>query len=130
MNNINLIGRLTADPELKTTSSGVSVCAFTLAVKRPHTSDKTDFVNCVAWRNTAEFLTRYFTKGKMIALSGYLSSRNFEDKNGKKHTVHEVIVENTEFCGDKKLDENATANPVDYSNVNLEDVTNDDELPF
>lgn len=129
MNNINLIGRLTADPELKTTSSGVCVCAFTIAVKRPRVKDKTDFLNCVAWRNTADFISKHFHKGKMIALDGCLTSRVYEDKNGNKHTTYEVIVDNVEFCGDKKQNETEENNSGN-AEQHFEEVNENDDLPF
>lgn len=124
MNSLNLIGRLTADVEVKQTQSGVSVCQFCIAVKRPHTSDKTDFINCVAWRNTAEFIAKYFCKGKMIAVSGCLTSRDYEDKNSNKHHVHEVIVESAEFCGDKKQTQTAFESETGLT------VVDDEEIPF
>lgn len=88
MNSICLTGRLTDDVELKQTPSGVSVCSFTLAVKRPNVKDTTDFINCVAWRGTAEFISRYFGKGNKIEVNGVLTSRKYEDKNKKNaHSV-------------------------------------------
>lgn len=102
MNNICLTGRLTSDVELKQTPNGVSVCSFAIAVKRPNTKDTTDFINCTAWRNTAEFVSRYFKKGQMIAVSGYLTSTKFEDKDGNKRTSYEVICDRCEFCESKK----------------------------
>ena len=82
MNSINLVGRLTADPELKTTQSGISVCTFSLAVNRPRVKDTTDFINCVAWRQSAEYLCNYGRKGNLVAVSGVLTSRKYDDSNG------------------------------------------------
>lgn len=126
MNNISLIGRLTAEVELKKTPSDVPVCSFCIAVKRPNVKDKTDFINCVAWRNTAEFISKYFGKGKMIAITGILTSRSYDDKNGNKHTVFEVVAENVEFCGDKNNETAAQKNAMEEYNPNA----GDDELPF
>ena len=136
MNSINLIGRLTADVELKTTQSGVSVCSFTIAVKRPNVKDTTDFINCVAWRNTAEFISKYFSKGKLIALTGVLTSRSYEDQNGKKRTAFEVVVERAEFCESKADAKNATTtndvnlNDANFDNPSFEEIADGDDLPF
>ena len=102
-----MIGRLTADPELRQTQSGVSACRFTVAVNRKFKNDKgefeADFITCVAWRQTAEFVSRYFTKGKMIVIDGCLRSGKYQDKNypDVTHYTTEVYVDNVEFCGDK-----------------------------
>lgn len=108
MNKVVLIGRLTADPELRQTQSGVASCRFTVAVNRKYKNEQTgeydaDFITCVAWRQTAEFVSRYFSKGKMIALEGSLRNNNYQDKNypDVTHYNTDVIVDNVEFCGDK-----------------------------
>jgi single-strand DNA-binding protein len=108
MNKICLIGRLSADPELRQTQSGISSCRFTVAVDRRFADKNTgerqaDFITCVAWRQTAEFVSRYFSKGKMIALEGTLRTGKYTDKNHSDvtHYTTEVYVENVEFCGDK-----------------------------
>ena len=95
------VGRICTDVELKTASSNISVCSFRIAVKRPHAKDTTDFIPCTAFRSTAEFIAKWFGKGQMIGVKGYLTSRNFEDKNGNKRTAYEVIVEEAEFVGSK-----------------------------
>lgn len=130
------IGRITADPELRKTQSNKSVCNFTIAVNRRFSKDgekEADFFNCIAWEKTAEFISKYFRKGKMIAVKGELQNRNWEDKKGSKHTSTEVIIDLAEFCGDKSdnnekpVSENtskANTSPVD---VEIED---EDELPF
>lgn len=82
MNSVNISGRLTKDPELKTTQSNISVCSFGVAVDRPGVKDKSDFIDCVAWRNTAEFVNKYFAKGDPIEITGTLTTRNWEDQNG------------------------------------------------
>ena len=105
MNAICLMGRLTGDPELKTTQSGVSVTSFSVAVDRAYRSKdqerQTDFINCVAWRNTAEFISRYFRKGQRIALQGSLQSRKYTANDGSQRTVYEVVVDNAFFCESK-----------------------------
>lgn len=129
MNSICLTGRLSADVELKQTQSGVSVCSFTLAVNRPNVKDTTDWINCVAWRNTAEFITRYFKKGNMIAITGVLTSRKYQDNNGNKRTAFEVVVDRAEFCESKGND---TTDPkfTEQPTPNIEDLAKDDDLPF
>ena len=102
LNLVVIMGRLTTQPELKTTQNGVSVSPFTVAVNRQYGEQQTDFIPCVAWRNTAEFITKYFGKGQMIAIKGSLQQRGFDDKNGNKRTVFEVVVENADFCGKKE----------------------------
>ena len=107
LNSIIIMGRLTADPELRTTPSNLSVTSFTVAVDRNYKSGderQTDFINCVAWRATADFVTRYFRKGQMIAVQGSLQVRNYEDKNGNKRTAYDVVADNVSFCGDKNQD--------------------------
>ena len=105
MNSICLMGRLTGDPELKTTQNGVSVTSFSVAVDRAYRSKEqerqTDFINCVAWRNTAEFISRYFRKGQRIALQGSLQSRKYTANDGSQRTVYEVVVDNAFFCESK-----------------------------
>lgn len=100
-----LMGRLTAAPELRTTQSGISVTSFRVAVERNMTdssgSRQTDFIDIVAWRGTAEFVCKYFTKGQMIAINGTIQTRSYEDKQGNKRTAVEVVAENVNFCGSK-----------------------------
>lgn len=132
LNLIVLQGRLTADPELKTTKNGLSVTSFTIASDRDYqnTSERqADFIPIVAWRQTAEFITKYFSKGKMIIIDGTLQSRKYTDKNGNNRTVLEVIATNARFAGDKaKTDEgvNIEANDEDFTEVDA----SDDDLPF
>ena len=134
-----IMGRLTSGPELKTTSSGVSVTAFCVAVDRNYVKQgeerQTDFINVVAWRQTAEFVERYFHKGSMIAVQGSIQSRSYEDKNGNKRTAVEVVANNVSFCGSKNgenngftaSDDNLTVNKADFNSLELSD---DDGLPF
>ena len=100
-----IMGRLTADPELRTTNSGISVTSFSVAVDRRYSRQseerQTDFINVVAWRQTAEFVTRYFHKGSMIAVQGSIQTRNYEDRNGNKRTAYEVVANTVSFCGSK-----------------------------
>lgn len=106
MNVVALMGRLTADPELRTTPSGISVCRFTLAVDRNYakagTERQADFINCVAWRNTAEFVCRYFVKGQLIALNGSIQTGSYTDNNGNKKYTFEVVADNVNFTGDRR----------------------------
>lgn len=102
LNHITIMGRLTRDPELRQTSSQTSVASFSLAVDRDFGGrdggeKQTDFINCVAWRSTAEFVSKYFTKGSMAVVSGRLQIRPWEDKNGNKRESAEVVVENIYF---------------------------------
>lgn len=108
MNKVIIMGRLTADPVLRQTQSGVSSCRFTVAVDRKFTDKQTgekqaDFISCTAWRQTAEFVNKYFSKGKMIALEGTLRTGSYKDSRYQDvtHYTMEVFVDNVEFCGDK-----------------------------
>lgn len=142
LNTAILMGRLTADPELKTTNSGLSVTSFCVAVDRRYQKDgekrQTDFLNVVAWRKTAEFVTQYFHKGSMIAVQGSIQTHNYEDKNGNKRTAVEIVADNVSFCGSKSESENTAQNtqstPRPSVNVPADDFTplddDDDGLPF
>lgn len=110
MNNINITGNLTKDIEVRSTQSGISVCSFTVAVKRPHTSDTTDFLNCTAFRQTADFLGKYASKGRKVGISGILTARNYEDKNGNKRTAYEILVDGAEL-----LDSRSCNNAQNYT---------------
>lgn len=105
LNRVILMGRITQDLEVKQTPAGVSALTFNIAVDRNFKNQNgeydADFITCVAWRNTAEFIGRYFGKGRMIALEGQLRSRVYEDKNGTKHYVTEVFVDSASFTGEK-----------------------------
>lgn len=117
INNVTLLGRITHDLEVKITPSGIAVLTFTVAVDRGYKKDggepQTDFIRCVAWRNTAEFIRKYFKKGSMIGLVGNLQSRTYDDKNGVKHYITEVIVEKASFTGEKN--KNASASTANNS---------------
>jgi len=100
-----IMGRLTAEPELKSTGSGIAVCTFRVAVDRrfkgQNEERQTDFINVVAWRQTAEFVSRYFRKGSMIAVQGAIQVRNYEDKNGNRREAVEIVADNVSFTGNK-----------------------------
>lgn len=108
MNNVVLMGRLTADPELRQTQSGISTCRFTIAVNRKVKNENgeydADFISCVAWRQTAEFVSRYFSKGSMICISGSLRTGSYTDRNHSDvtHYKTDVFVDSVEFTGEKK----------------------------
>ena len=108
LNHITIMGRLTRDPELRRTGSGVAVASFRVAVDRDFAPKdggerKADFIDCVAWRQTGEFISKYFTKGRMIVVDGRLEMRDWTDKDGNKRTSAEVVVANAYF-GDSKRD--------------------------
>ena len=109
LNHIVLMGRLTRDPELRRTGSGVAVASFTLAVDRDFAAQgaekETDFIDVVAWRNTADFVSKYFSKGRMAVVSGRLQIRNWEDKEGNKRRTAEILAENIYFGDSKKEDD-------------------------
>ena len=135
LNSVIIMGRICNDLELRTTTNGLSVVKFTVAVDRNYKSGeerKTDFINCVAWRSTADFVSRFFKKGQMIAVQGSLEVSNYEDKNGNKRTDYVVVADNVSFCGSK----NET--PTENANINIEPddadgftvIDNDEGLPF
>ena len=130
MNKVMLMGRLTATPELKQTQSGNSVVSFCMAVDRRFQGQdgkrEADFINCVAWRKTAEFVAKYFGKGRMIAVTGSIQTRRYTDRDGKDRTATEIIADEVYFCGDKQTETTQTA---DYSG-GFEEYKSDDELPF
>lgn len=127
MNNVALIGRLTKDPDLKTTQSGLSVCRFTVAVDRPYSKEKqTDFINCLAWRKTAEFITNYFSKGQRIALTGSIQTGSYTDNDGKTVYTTDINVNNVEFCESKKQGDSGN----NLNSVETGDMQFDDDLPF
>lgn len=128
MNQVSLVGRLTADPELKNTQNGISVCSCTVAVDRQFQKDgerEADFINIVVWRNTAEFLSKYFSKGKPIALTGSIQTRKYKDKEGNNRTAFEVVADNVHFVPQDKK-----AQSIDVEHNNFEAVEDDSDLPF
>lgn len=142
INSVVLMGRLTYEPELKTTTSGLSVIRFQMAVDRNYQSQgqerQADFIDVVAWRQTAEFISRYFHKGSMIAVEGSIQTNNFTDRDGNKRKSVEVVANQVSFCGSKA--ETQGANPAfsqsapSYSTADNSDfeeiVDDDDDLPF
>lgn len=144
INTVALMGRLTANPELRTTPNGVSVTPFSIAVERKYYTAsggrQTDFIECVAWRQTAEFINKYFSKGNMIAVEGELQTRTYEDKDGNKRKVVEVVVGSVSFCGNKS-NTASTERSKSIIDINEDDVDNGfvvvdngetdyDDLPF
>lgn len=136
INSVVIMGRLTADPELKTTNSGLSVTRFTVAVDRQYQKDKekkADFINVVAWRQTAEFVSRYFSKGSMIAVQGSIQTDKYKDKSGNSRTSFQVVADNVSFCGSKQESGGGS-----YTDINVKrqdkmddfDPGSDDDLPF
>ena len=141
LNIVAIQGRLAADPELRTTTSGTHVCSFTLAVDRSFSKDgnrQTDWIDCVAWRNTAEFICKYFSKGKMITLDGTLQTRSYE-KDGVKRKATEVLVQNANFCESRKAQDIQHREPAassvlpdtqPLSQDEMEEILGADDLPF
>ena len=146
LNHITIMGRLTRDPELRRTGSGVAVASFTLAVERDYAGKDnnekvTDFIDCVAWRGTGEFVSKHFTKGRMAVVSGRLQKRKWTDKEGNNRETAEIIAENVYFADSKPAAQNgngsATAAPIafpspaapaagDFTPIDYDD----GELPF
>lgn len=131
LDHIVLMGRLTRDPEMRTTQSGKPVTSFSLAVERDFQKDVTDFINIVAWNRTAEFVNSYFTKGQLVAVSGSLQIRNWEDQNGNKRQTAEVIAEHVYFAEPKRPSNRPGGGvPVEASGFTMMDADDDTDLPF
>lgn len=130
-NKVILIGRHTKNPELKSTPQGTSVCTFTLAVDRRF-QDQTDFFNCVAWKATAEFISKYFKKGDPICVEGCLQTRSWTGQDGQKRYVTEVMVDSCFFTGAKREEKPAEADPMDDLPDSFDTTTTapDDDFPF
>ncbi len=141
-NKVILVGNLTQDPELKKTNSGVSVCSFRIAVGRRFKTDgqpEADFFDIVAWRNTAEFVCRYFHKGKPILVCGALQGRSWEDDKGNKRYAMEVVADECTFVENKTATQGTTQAQTGQATIapsyqgdqaGFEDLSSDDELPF
>ncbi|MBQ6825521.1 MAG: single-stranded DNA-binding protein [Clostridia bacterium] len=139
-NLVVLTGRLTADPELKTTPNGTSVTTFSIAVDRRYRSGEerqTDFITIVAWRQTAEFVSKYFKKGSLIGIEGSIQTRRYQDKDGNNRNVFEVVANNVQFVESKRdsAPVNNGAEPASFSNADVNDFADlgdatDDDLPF
>lgn len=140
VNQAVIMGRITHDLELKTTTSGIAVLSFTIAVDRAYCKQgeerQSDFIDCVAWKERAAFINKHFAKGRMIAVTGELQTRVYEDKNGVKHKATELNVNSVSFTGEKAQDAQAKSQPAtdqnatqpaapDYSNV-----ADDNDYPF
>lgn len=149
LNVVAIMGRLVADPELRTTGNGTNVCSFRVACDRNFVQQgqerQADFIDVVAWRQSAEFVTKYFQKGSLVAVEGSLQSRQYQDKNGNKRTAVEVLANQINFAGGKKpggqpVDDGGEAPPKDYrepapaySQGSADDfavISDDDDLPF
>lgn len=142
MNKVILIGRLTADPELKQTSNGTAVCRFTVAVNRKFTDKTTgqreaDFISCTAWSKTAEFISRYFKKGQMICLDGEIRTGSYQDRNHPDitHYTTEVMVNSAEFAGSKNESSSPAQSLVNKADsmgitTEYEEIPSDVNLPF
>ena len=132
LNRIVIMGRLTRDPEQRRTGNGTAVTSFTLAVDRDFSSQgqekETDFIDCVAWRSTAEFVSKYFTKGRMAVVTGRLQIRNWNDKDGNKRRSAEVVADGVYFGDSKRDGESKPQAPATDDFALIED--DDSELPF
>ena len=133
MNNVVLKGRLVADPILKQTQSNISVTSFKIAVDK-YVKDgekQADFIECNAWRGTAEFISKYFTKGQEILIRGSLHNKVWQDKEGGKHYTYEVTAENAEFCGSKASNaQQSNSVPADFDPNGFEEILSDGDVPF
>lgn len=144
LNKVVLAGRLTADPELKQTTSGISVVSFTIAVNRKYSKEQqqTDFISVIAWRQTAEFISRYFKKGSAICITGAIQTRSWQDQQGQKRYATDVVADEAMFV-DRKSDNQPAANgasvpgamgyvPEAYASTapKFEEIPPDEDLPF
>jgi len=145
-NKVILIGNMVADPELKTTPTGVNVCSFRIAVGRrfikANEPQQTDFIDIVAWRTQAEFVSKYFSKGKPILVCGAIQSRNWQDKEGNKRTTVEIIADEIAFVERKSVSDGLADSGIDSSasapsystsyesTPKFEEISSDDDLPF
>lgn len=150
LNVVAIMGRLVADPELKTTPAGINVCTFRIACDRSFAQQgqqrQADFIDVVAWRHNADFLCKYFAKGGMVAVQGRLQTRQYQDRNGNKRTAVEIVADSLSFAGSSKkpggqaVDEGGEAPPSDYrdpapaySQGDADDfavIDDNDDLPF
>jgi single-strand DNA-binding protein len=128
LNNVNLMGRLTRDPELRHTTNGTPVASYALAVNRDfktNGNNETDFIDIIAWQKGAEFASTYFRKGQLVAVNGRIQSRKWTDKDGKNRVSIEVVAERQYFAESKKDDASVAQNVSDFA-----EVADDGELPF
>lgn len=143
INNVTLMGRIASDIENRTTTSGKSVANFRIAVERSFAKQgeekKADFITIVVWGNTADFVSKYFSKGSMIALCGEIQTRSYEDKNGNKRTAFEVVAREVSFCGGKNEGNSNSGKPnnspllptsMSVAPAEYEEIGDDEDLPF
>ncbi len=133
LNKVVLAGRLTADVELKATATGVSVCSFTLAINRKYSKEgeqQADYISCVAWRNTAEFIARYFKKGSALCIVGNIQVRSWTDSNNQKRYATEVVVDEAMFVDGKNDSQGTEAPGFNSVAPNFTEQNVDDDLPF
>lgn len=136
LNKVILMGRLTADPEIRMSQSGKEVMSFTIAVNRRFNRDETDFINCVAWRETAKHIHSYFSKGQLINICGSLQVRTWDDAQGNKRYTTEVIADEVNFCGDKPQQKDPlndvvnTMGGTQFPPQGFTPVDDDSDLPF
>ena len=126
LNTITIMGRLTRDPELRYTQSNTPVASFTLAVDRDFGEKQTDFIDCVAWRGTGEFVDKYFSKGSMAAVAGRLQIREWTDNNGSKRRSAEVVAEHVYFGESKRREASADISAADFEDLD----DKDGKVPF
>lgn len=141
LNKVILMGRFTRDPELRSTPQGVSTCSFSIAVDRnfvrPGEERKADFINCVAWRQTAEFVSKYFKKGNMVALEGSIQTRSWDDNEGKKRYATDVVVSQVYFAESKRDSQGSVMADDSFASSDfgslpepISPMGTDDDLPF
>lgn len=130
INNVVIMGRLTKEPEERVTSSGKKVCSFCVAVNDDYRKDVTYFFDIIAWNNTADFVCKYFRKGSMIAIQGRLTTRPWEDKNGNKRKITEIVADNVSFCGDKKEPATTSVDVPPPTDEEYREIPDTEELPF
>ena len=131
INKAIIMGRLTHEPELRQTGTGRSVCSFSIAVNNGYgENQRTDFINCVAWNKTAEFVSRYFTKGKMIIVIGRITTRTWEDKNGKKCYATDVVADEVSFGESKGTANESKPSLSEAIDEGFLSVEPDDDMPF
>ena len=135
MNSVNIIGRITAEPELKTTQSGKYVCSFTLAVKRPRVKDTTDFLPVVAWNQSAEYTSRYAHKGSVVAVNGVLTTRKYETNNGDKRTAYEIVADSVSVPSGNDSSQTSQMPTQDSNGANqptyeFETISGEQDIPF
>ena len=123
MNSVYLVGRITADPELKQTTTGKSVISFSLAVKRPRVKDTTDFLKIIAWTHTAEYVSKYARKGDTLAVSGVITNREYEQNGRKQHTT-EILADEVQILGNRQTSASVADMP------SFENLPDDSDLPF